>query len=192
MSLRWTRSLVYSEVVLLVFVVLAYVIFTVLGLTTTTGTIGGGTTVTGSTVVALTVVGVLAIVLTYLAIDLRNKRNSTRITIAVIQAAMLVFGVATSVTSPIAVALTVLLTGGTLFSLYAPASNLAFAEAVSGGAATKEPELPDELQKIFAEAKAKKAESDASSDNEAAESTSSSDEGKTEATAVEDKPEKES
>jgi hypothetical protein len=165
MSLRWTRSLVYSEVVLLVFVVLFYVVFEVLGLTTTPGVKATGTASTGSTVVALVVVLALALGLTYLAIDLRNKRNGTRVAIAVIQLAMLIFGIVTSLNSPVAIALTVLLTGGALYSLYAPSSNAAFAAAAAGvGAKPTEPEFPEELKKIFSEAQAKKAESAAPSE----------------------------
>jgi cell division protein FtsN len=180
MSLRWTRSLVYSEVVLLAFVVISYVIFTVLGLSTSTATGSTGTTVTGTTVAALIGVFVVAIVLTYLAIDLRHKRNSTRVAIAVVQMAMLIFGIVTSLTNPISIALVVLLTGGTLYSLYAPASNVAFAEAAAGGGVAKpaEPELPEELQKIFAEAKAKQAGEASSAKDSAAETEDTSTEEK--------------
>jgi predicted MFS family arabinose efflux permease len=169
MSLRWTRSLVYSEVVLLVFVVISYVIFTLLGQNTTSGVGVTSTTISGSTVVELILVLGLALLLGYLAVDLRNKRNSTRVVIAVIQAAMLVFGIVTSLSSPTSVALIVLLTGGTLYSLYAPPSNAAFAESAGGATKPAEAELPEELQKIFAEAK--KAKEASASDEGPAEGT---------------------
>jgi len=173
MSLRWTRSLVYSEVVLFVFVVVSYIILTVMGVSSSTTGGSSATTVSGSTIAALIAVALLAIVLTYLAVDLRNKRNSTRIGIALIQVLMLVFGIVTSLTSPISVALIVVLTAGTLFSLYAPASNAAFAQAAAGAGKLPEPELPEELQKIFDEAKAKKA-AEASSQDSATEEESTS------------------
>jgi hypothetical protein len=155
MSLRWTRSLVYSEAVLFVFSAIIYFSIPLLNSNNSSGVTSEST---GSGSAALPIAGVLvALLLAYLAVDLRHTRNLTRIAIVVIQAVLLIYGVVTFLNSITSLVLIIALTAGTVVSLYTPASNLAFAEAAAGaGAKTTEPELPEELKKLFAEAAAKK------------------------------------